>query len=179
MRSRSPKPCGPGNSRGSRAQMNAGVGTCCPGEPNLKTLVERRLGPAQAFDRRAALFGLEPPLARAGGRFGRPARQRRHRGAANQVEEALARVFAIALLGAVALRVDYQHALAGQPPAGKASEPRAHVVGKARRAAHVEAQLYRARKLVDGLPPRARGADELLLELVLADADGGGDADHR
>src|SRR5882724_6856374 len=148
-------------------------------EPNLKTLLERWVSPAQALDRGAALFGVEPALARAGGRFGRPARTRRHRGAANQVEQAFARVLAIALLGAMALRADHQHALAREASAGKPLEPRAHVVGKARRAAHVEAKLHRARKLVDVLPARARGADEVLLELVLADADGRGDANHR
>src|SRR5262249_30069091 len=87
--------------------------------------------------------------------------------------------FAIALLGAMALRVDHEHALAREPSAGEAFEPRAHVVGKARRAAHVEAKLDGARKLVDVLPAGARGADEVLLELALGDADGRGDADHR
>jgi hypothetical protein len=51
----------------------------------------------------------------------------------------------------MALRVDHEHALAGEPSAGEAFEPRAHVVGKARRAAHVEAKLDRARKFVDVL----------------------------
>jgi hypothetical protein len=50
-----------------------------PDEPNLNTLVERRLGPAQAFDRQPALFRLEPALAGGGARLGRPARTRRHR----------------------------------------------------------------------------------------------------
>ena len=41
----------------------------------------------------------------------------------------------------MALRVDHEHAFAGEPSAGEALEPRAHVRGKARRAAHVEAKL--------------------------------------
>jgi len=97
-----------------------------PDEPNLNTLVERRLGPAQAFDRRPALFRLEPALAGGGARLGRPARTRRHRGAANQVEQAFARILAIALLGAMASCVDHQHALAREAPAGKPLEPRTY-----------------------------------------------------
>src|SRR5205823_219048 len=164
---------------GNRATATCRAKTAAISVKAKPTLLERWSCSAQAFDRAAALFGLEPALARAGTRFGRPARTRRRRSAANQVEQAFARVLAIALLGAMALRADHQHALAREASAGKPLEPRAHVVGKARRAAHVEAKLHRARKLVDVLPARARGADEVLLELVLADADGRGDADHR
>src|SRR5215831_4904596 len=148
-------------------------------EPNCKTLVERRPRAAQAFDARAALFRFEPALAGAGGRLGRPAWNRRHGGAADQFDETLARVLAVAFLGAMALGVDYDRALAGEPPAGEPLEPRAHVLGKARRAAHVEAKLHRARELVDVLPAGTGRADEMLLELALADADRRSDADHR
>ena len=79
----------------------------------------------------------------------------------------------------MALGADHQHALARQPSAGEALEPRAHVVGKALRAAHVEALFDRARELVDVLSARTRGADEVLLDLALADADRRSDADHR
>src|SRR5262249_21639912 len=81
--------------------------------------------------------------------------------------------------GARALGIDHQPAVAVDPPAGKALESRAHVVGKALRAAHVEAQLDRARELVDVLSARTRGTNEVLLELALADADRTGDTDHR
>src|SRR5215831_959554 len=148
-------------------------------EPNCKTLVERRPRAAQAFDARAALFRFEPALAGAGGRLGRPAWNRRHGGAADQIGETLARILAVALLGAVALGVDHDHALAGEASAGEPLEPRAHVVGKARRAARVEAKLHRARELVDILPAGTGRADEMLLELALADADRRSDADHR
>src|SRR5262245_43758169 len=133
----------------------------------------------QALDRGAALLGLQPLLARAGGRLGRPPRNRRHRGALDQVHETFARVLAVARLGAMGVGVAREAAFAGDAAAGEAVEPRAHVVGKARRAAHIEAQLNRARKLVDVLPARARGANEMLLELALGDADRRGDADHR
>src|SRR5262249_15323113 len=126
----------------------------------LNALLERGIFLPQALDRGAALLGLQALLARAGGRLGRAARNRRHRGALDQVHETLARVLAVARLGAMAVGVDHEHALAGEPAAGEAFEPGAHVVGKARRAAHVEAQLNPARKLVDVLPARAPGAGE-------------------
>src|SRR5262249_37757659 len=103
----------------------------------------------------------------------------RHGGAADQIDKTLAGVLAVALLGAVALGVDHDHAVAGEAFAGQALEPRAHVVGKARRAADVEAKLHGARELVDVLSAGTRSADEILLELVLADADRRSDADHR
>jgi hypothetical protein len=95
-----------------------------PDEPNLNTLVERRLGPAQAFDRR--FFDSSRRSRAAALDFGRPARTRRHRGAANQVEQAFARILAIALLGAMASCVDHQHALAREALAGKPLEPRTY-----------------------------------------------------
>src|SRR5262245_5754199 len=150
-----------------------------PKATELNALLERGIFLPQALDRGAALLGLQALLARAGGRLGRAARNRRHRGALDQVHETFARVLAVARLGAMAVGVDHEHALAREPAAGEAFEPRAYVVGKARRAAHVEAKLDRARKLVDVLPARARGANEMLLELALGDADRRGDADHR
>src|SRR5262249_26007529 len=118
-------------------------------------------------------------LGRRGRGLGRPARTRRHRSAADQFDETRARVLAVARLGAMAVGVDHEHAFAGEPAAGEAFEPRAHVLGKARRVAHVEAKLNGARKLVDVLSAGARGADEALLELVLGDAERRGDADLR
>src|SRR6202008_931703 len=133
------------------------------------TLLERRFALPQALDGGAAFLRFESARARARGRLGRPARNGRHRGALDQVHETLARVLAVARLGAMAVGVDHEYAVAGEPAAGEAFEPRAHVVGKARRAAHVEAKLDRARKLVDVLSAGARGADEVLLELALRD----------
>src|SRR6266404_7773702 len=125
------------------------------------TLLERWLCLPQALDGGAALLRFQPPLARAGGRLGRPARTRRHRGALDQVHETLARVLAVARLGAMAVGVDHKYAVAGEPAASEAFESRAHVVGKARRAAHVEAQLDGARKLVDFLFDWAGGHRDL------------------
>ena len=50
--------------------------------------------------------------------------QRRHRRAADEIDQAVERVLPVARLGAVALRDDDQHAVAGQPRAGEPLEPR-------------------------------------------------------
>src|SRR5262249_57086677 len=96
----------------------------------VDTLIERRLALPQAFDSGAAFLRVEPPLARSGGGLGRPARTRRHRGAADQFDETRARVLAGALPGAVAVPADHQHAPAGEPFSRQTfaprAEPRAH-----------------------------------------------------
>src|SRR5260370_2752189 len=140
---------------------------CLKSEYDLRArprpLLERGPGPAQAFARRAVFPRLQAALARGRARLGRAARTRRDRGAPDQLHQTRARVIAVALLRAMALRVDHQHALAGEPPAGEPLEPRAHGLGQARRAAHVEAQLHRARKLVDVLPAAPPGPHAVLL----------------
>src|SRR5215467_15290802 len=110
--------------------------------PAGTVLILRRLGAAQTLDGRAAFFRFDPPLARGAGRPRRAPRNRRRRSLANKLDQALARVGAVALLGAVALRGDDQHALAGEALAGKPLEPRADVIRQRRRLAHVETQLY-------------------------------------
>src|SRR5262245_19870000 len=141
-------------------------------------LVQSRLHLPQALDLGATFLRLDPPLARSLGWLGRPARDRAHRGAPDELDQPVERVLAVGLLRAVALRLDHQHALAGEPSAGEPLEPRTHLGGQARRAAHVEAQLDRGRDLVDVLPARAGGADEALLELALVDLDSTADAYH-
>src|SRR5262245_26128372 len=133
----------------------------------------------QALDGGAAFFRFEPALARTRGRLGGPARSRRYRSASDQVDEAVARVLTVAFLGAMALRVDPQHALAREPAARQPLEAQAHRIGQVERAAHVEAQLHRARELVDVLPAGARRSNEAFIELALVDGDAVGDADHR
>src|SRR5205085_2457612 len=92
--------------------------------------------------------------------------------------QALARVGAIALLGAMALCGDDEHAVAGETVARKPLEPHAHTVWQRGRMAHVETQLHRAGDLVDVLPARPGGADEAFRKLGLVDADAVGDVDH-
>src|SRR5215218_2418728 len=136
------------------------------------------LGLPQALDGRAPLLGVQPALARARGRLGGAPRNRRDRCALDQFDETVARVLAVALLGAMALCADDQHAVAGEAAAGEALEPGAHVIGKVGRAAHIETQLNGARELVDVLPAGPRGADEAFIQLVVVDSDAVGDADH-
>src|SRR5437588_7478501 len=108
--------------------------------------------PAQALHLPPPRFLPQPPLACA---LARPRRAARWRGwlggAADQVEEALLGVLAVALLGAVALGGDDQDAVAGQAPAGEAREALADRLRQARRAADVEAELDGRGELVDVL----------------------------
>src|SRR3954464_8566362 len=95
-------------------------------------------------------FLAQPPLACA---LARPRRAARRRGwlggAADQVEEALLGVLAVALLGSWALGGDDQDAVAGQPAAGQLLEALAHGLGQARRMADVEAEVASGGELVD------------------------------
>src|SRR3954470_16152865 len=136
------------------------------------------LGLPQALDGGATLLGVQPALARARGRLGGAPRNRRDRCAPDQFDQTVARVLAVALLGRMALCADDQHAVAGETAAGEALEPGAHVIGKVWGAAHIETQLNGARELVDVLPARPRGTDETFIQLVVADSDAAGDADH-
>jgi len=74
-----------------------------------------------------AFLAFDPALARSFGRLGRPALDRRDRGAAGEVDQPVERVLAIARLGAVALRDDDENAVAGEPRAGEPLEPRPHL----------------------------------------------------
>src|SRR3954447_14381312 len=121
----------------------------------------------------------QPTLACALARPRRAARRRgRLGGAADQVEEALLGVLAVALLGAVALGGDDQDAVAGQPAAGQLLEALAHGLGQARGAADVEAELDGGGELVDVLAAGAGAADEALFKLPLVEGDRVGDLDH-
>src|SRR5262249_53891133 len=101
-------------------------------------LAFRRL-PPQVLERGAALLGLKPALARARAGSGGGARGWCHRRPADQLDQALARIGAVALLGAMALRADDEHAVAGQSPAGEPRKPLADIAGEVRCAAQVEA----------------------------------------
>src|SRR5215471_14140200 len=144
---------------------------------NLISIVRRRLFRAQTLEPRVPLLRLQARAPGARGRAGRPARYGRRRRAADQLDQAFARIDAILRLGAVALRRDHQHAVGGHPPSGEPFEANAHV-GRQGRTRDVEAQLDRGRKLVDVLPAGTGRADEAFLEVALVDRDAAGDADH-
>ena len=76
------------------------------------------------LDAGAALLAFDAALARRLGRPGRPALDWHGCRTADEVDEPLARVGAIARLGAMALRDDDQDAVARQPRAGETLEPR-------------------------------------------------------
>src|SRR6185312_13503284 len=102
-----------------------------------------RLRLAQAFFGGARGLRLDAPL-------GHDARL------PDQLEQALACIIAVALLRAEALRLDDEHALVGEPPAGEAFKAHTHFARQRRRRPHVETQLHRRRNLVDVLPTRSR-----------------------
>jgi hypothetical protein len=81
-------------------------------------------------------------------------------------------------LRAVSAGVDHQHAVAGHPPAGQRGQALADLVGQRGRVGRVEPELDGRGNLVDVLPARARGADELHLDLALVQHNVRRDANH-
>ena len=97
--------------------------------------------------------------------------------APEELDQPRQRILPVARLGAMALRIDDEHALARQAAAGEPLEPPPDLVGQVR-AGDVEAQLDRGRDLVDVLAARSRGAQEALLDAALVDRNAGRDANH-
>src|SRR5262245_46743977 len=116
----------------------------CPRYPKApgRRSVPGRPGATQALDAGAMLLGLEPLLALGFRHFRRPARRRPHRRLPDQVEKALARIVAIALLHPVLLRNNDNHALFGDALAGKPHQADRDVIGKRRRVPCIEAKLH-------------------------------------
>jgi len=105
--------------------------------PGTKRAARRRsikIGPgaAQRLGPRAAFLALQAPQLGAECRPGRAARRRPHRGGADQFDQPFQRIAAVALLGAVALGGDDEHAVAGQALAGQPLQPRPHLMGQRR-----------------------------------------------
>src|SRR5690606_34304345 len=110
-----------------------------------------------------------PLLGRAPGAGGNTWLRRLHP-PGDEVAQTLARVLAVALLGAEALGGDHQHALRGHPPVAARKQALAHRLRQRWRAGDVEAQLDRRRHLVDVLAAGTRRADETLHDLVFGDS---------
>jgi hypothetical protein len=89
----------------------------------------------------------------------------------DEVRQAFARVLAVALLGAETLRVEHQHAVAGDATVAPGQQAFAHRLGQRRRVGDVETQLHCGGHLVDVLPARPRGAHEALDDFMFRDAD--------
>src|SRR3974390_2647324 len=86
---------------------------------------------ALRLDVAAALLAFQPALFRSECRLRRPPRGGRRHGLAQQFDQAIDRVSAVALLGAEALRVDHDHAVLGQALASKLGKPRLCIGGQA------------------------------------------------
>src|SRR5262249_24136424 len=140
-------------------------------------LLLRRLRRAQPLEPGATLLCLQPALARCGGRARGAPLARPDAGAPYQLDQPIQRILPVARLGAMALRIDHQHALAREATAGKPRQPPPNRVGRAR-LVDVEAKLHRGRDLVDVLPAGSRGPQEALLDVALVDQEAGGDANH-
>src|SRR5690606_15465743 len=130
----------------------------------------------RALDRTALALVAEAALLRCA--CG-PCRHPRHRCTQSALDEGrqpLARILAVAVLGAEALRLQHQHAIVGDAAVALGQQPFAHRFGQRRRARHVEAQLHRGGDLVDVLTARAAGADEAFDEFVFRNLDVHADA---
>src|SRR5690606_28695758 len=115
---------------------------------------------AAALDVTAFALGVEATLLRRAGWPGGDALFRRVQAGFDEVRQPLARVLAVALLGAEALRAEHQHAVAGHAPVAPRQQAFAHRFGQRRRIGDVEAQLHRRGHLVDVLPARPRRTHE-------------------
>src|SRR5690606_11572982 len=133
---------------------------------------------APALDLAALALALQAPLLRGAGGAGRDAPLWHRQAGGNERRQALARILAVALLGAEALRVDHQHAVVGQPPVAPRQQARTQRLWQRRRAGDVEPQLDGAGNLVDVLPAGAAGAHEALDDLRLRDRQAGADAER-
>ncbi len=134
---------------------------------------------AQGFRGRTRLLGIQPAEPRREAWLGRNATHRPLGGLSQQLEQALHRVGAVALLGAKALRDNDNPPVARQATAGKSAQALLHRLGKTRRAIDVKAQLNGARHLVDVLPARPGGAHETFLDPRFVNEIAGVDPDHQ
>src|SRR6516162_9183255 len=118
---------------GMGATLKERVGSREWGEESKRFLIPYSLLPPvrllapQALDAGAVLLGSQAPLLGAAAWLGGPAWRRRDTGAADELDQALARVGAVALLGAMALRHDDENALAREPLARQPLQAHAYV----------------------------------------------------
>src|SRR5467141_1581118 len=110
---------------------------------------------AQALGALQPRLVLEAALARRARGFGGLARFRGRERAADEVAEALLRLAAVALLGALVARDDEDRALGGEPPPAQCPEARLDGVRERHAAREIKAQLRRGCDLVDVLATRA------------------------
>src|SRR5579862_6769692 len=126
----------------------------------------------EPLDAGPRVFVLEPFLARGLGRLGGAARLGRQGGPGEQLRQPRAGVLAVAFLRTEAVRGDDQDSIAAKLAPGQGLQAPAHGVIEITRPVDGIAQLHRAFDLVDVLPARPGGADEMLLERGLVDGNG-------
>src|SRR5690606_29969929 len=112
------------------------------------------IGPhaTQTLDRAAVFLAFEPLPLRGLGRAGLAPRDRALGGAADQFDQTLERIGAIAFLRTVLLGDNDDYAFLGETAAGKPLEACANVFRQRRRMGDVEAKAHGGRKLIDVLP---------------------------
>src|SRR5882724_1006649 len=132
---------------------------------------------ALGLDVAAALFAFEPALFRSQRWPGGPSRNGARHGLAQEFDQTLDGIGAIALLGAEALRMNHDHAVLGQALAGEPGEARLGV-RRQRYPAGIEPQLRSSRELVDVLAAGSRGAHEGDIDVVIIDCEVAGNPQH-
>src|SRR6478752_2961087 len=133
---------------------------------------------AQPLDGRAMLFPLQPLPALGLGHFRWAAWGGLHRRLADQREQPVPRITAVAFLGAMLLGDDHDDALFGQSLARKTHQPQSDIVRQRGRVARIKAKLHSRRHLVDVLASGAGRAHKGFRKLGLVDGDRGGDLDN-
>jgi hypothetical protein len=154
----------------TRQTLNSRRRSTASPSPSRSRIVRPTLRP-RLLGLAAGAFVLEPALFRPCRRPGRLARLGRLNGLADQFHQAVASIIAVARLATKAIRLDHQPSVRGYAPAGKTSEPPAHVVREHCGALQREPKLHRSSHLVDVLTTRSLGAYEDLLEFALVQHD--------
>src|SRR5579863_1616256 len=167
----------PGSMAGPWVPAQRRITTCCVASGTRDPSVVEAARAAPCLDVAATFLALEPPLFRCQRRPGRPPRNRARHRLAQQFDQPIDRISAVALLGAEALRVNHDHAVLGHAVAGEPDEARLRI-RRQRDPARVEAQLRGSGELVDVLAARPGGAHEGNIELVLVDHKVAGNPQH-
>lgn len=125
-----------------------------------------------------AALGIQPSLPGCKRRLGLPAEFGLLCGFADQLDQPIHGVLAVALLASKSLGSNNQCALLGHSTPSQAHQTLAHVSGQGRGVVHIEAELYGGGSLVDVLAARPRSSDEVEFDFVLVNDDGGRDVKH-
>jgi len=123
-------------------------------------------------------FRLQPADPRSCGWLGRAAGPRLLNRLAQQPHQPLNRILAIRALGTKASGLDAQHAISPDSPARQTPQPCANILRQGGAGEDIESQADSRRHLVDVLPARPGGANEVKMNLAFVDGETAGDLDH-